>query len=368
MTAAAVSANPLAEDLAHVLAHTDARVWEALRDQNIFVTGGTGFFGRWLLESFAHANPTLDLNARLVVLSRDPVRFLATAPHLGADVGISFVRGDVQDFTTQSVREALGESGPERFGFVVHAATEASAKLNAENPLLMIDTIVQGTRAALEFAVASGASRFLLTSSGAVYGPQPPDVTHVAEDYLGGPDQTNVGSAYGEGKRLAELLCVCFAKQHGLEPVLARCFAFVGPFLPLDAHFAIGNFIRDAIRGGPIRVGGDGTPYRSYLYAADLVIWLWTMLVKAESCRAYNVGSSQDLDIAAIAEQVRSAVAPNAAVEIARQPQPDAPPSRYVPSTLRAERELLLHTLVPLPEAIRRTADHARNHLGGGAY
>lgn len=360
MAAAPSATNPLADDLAHILAHTDGSVWEALRGQNIFITGGTGFFGRWLLESFAHANAALALDARVVVLSRNPERFQVGAPHLGSDAGIMFVRGDVQSFDADDVRSALGKQAPERFGFVIHAATGASAKLNAENPLLMIDTIVQGTRAALEFALATEARRFLLTSSGAVYGSQPPDVTHVPEDYVGGPDQTNVGSAYGEGKRLAELLCVCFQKQHGIEPVLARCFAFVGPFLPLDAHFAIGNFIRDALRGGPIRVGGDGTPFRSYLYAADLAVWLWTMLVKAAPGRPFNVGSSRSLFIAELAELVRAALGPGLQIHIGKAPVAGQPPSRYVPSTDRAAQELGLREQIDLQTAIQRTAHLAQ--------
>lgn len=355
MAVAPPATNPLADDLAHILAHTHASVWEALRGQNIFITGGTGFFGRWLLESFAHANATLELNARMVVLSRDPAPFAQKAVHLASDRSIRFVRGDVRDFDVDAVRIQLGRDAPDQFRFVIHAATEASATLNAENPLLMVDTIVQGTRAALEFAVAAGAQRFLLTSSGAVYGEQPVAITHVPEEYPGAPDCTRPDSAYGEGKRLAELLCICFQKQFGLEPIIARCFAFVGPFLPFDAHFAIGNFIRDALAGGPIRVGGDGTPYRSYLYAADLVIWLWTMLMRAPRCRAYNVGSRRALTIAQLAEAVRSAIDPSVAIEIAKKPMPGQQPSRYVPATSRAGEELGLSEHFAIEEAIRRT-------------
>lgn len=341
------------EDLEHVVAHV-GRGWDALRGKSIFITGGTGFFGRWLLETFVYANQKLQLNARAVVLSRNPPAFAAHAPELAAEPAIEFVTGDIQELHVDAVQAQLAR-GPLNFEFMIHAATEASAKLNAENPLLMVDTIVEGTRAALDFAVRTGARRFLLTSSGAVYGQQPPALTHLGEDYLGGPDPTDSGSAYGEGKRLAELLCACFHKQRGIDPVIARCFAFVGPFLPLDAHFAIGNFIRDALRGGTININGDGTPFRSYLYAADLAVWLWTILFAGEPCRPYNVGSEDGRPISAIAEAVAAAIDTQPAVCVARDAVAGRPPSRYVPRTARAQRELRLRERIDLLDAVKRT-------------
>jgi nucleoside-diphosphate-sugar epimerase len=346
--------NPLAADLDHILQQTQG-LWEPLRGQNIFVTGGTGFFGRWLLESFAHVNDSLGLGASMVVLSRNPESFVAKATHLGKHPAISFVRGDIHSFTATNVRSRVGSKGPTQFRFVIHAATESSGNMTAENPLLLVDTITQGTRAALDFAGETGAKRFLFTSSGAVYGSQPSEITHVPETYLGGPDPLNSNSAYGEAKRLAELLCARYQKQHGLEPLIARCFAFVGPFLPLDAHFAIGNFIRDALHGGPIHVNGDGTPYRSYLYAADLAIWLWTILFKGQPSRAYNVGSEDAHTIHDIAKIVAE-VCRAGTVHVKERPDPTKSPQRYVPSCRRAAQELGLHQQIALADAISRTA------------
>jgi dTDP-glucose 4,6-dehydratase len=333
------------KDMDHILRHTSP-LWEEVRDQNVFITGGTGFFGCWLLESFTFASERLKLGARAVVLSRDPGAFAVKAPHLAGHPAVSIVPGDVRTF----------EFPEGEFPFVIHAATTSSAQLNQEEPLLMFDTIVNGTRRTLEFARTHGTRKFLLTSSGAVYGKQPAEMTHIPEDYPCAPDPIDPNSAYGEGKRAAEMLCRLYALHYGLEAKIARCFAFVGPYLPLDAHYAIGNFIRDACRGGPVCVKSDGTPYRSYLYAADLAIWLWTILFKGKPCRPYNVGSDRSINIADLAGLVCRLSQPVTEFTIARQADPACPPQRYVPSIARARQELRLESWISLEEAIVGTA------------
>ena len=335
--------NRLADDLDNILARTEP-LWSDLRGQRILITGATGFFGCWLLESFAWANCRLNLGAHAVALSRNPTTLAQKGPHLAADSSITFHAADVRH----------GEFPQGQFSHVIHAATEASAKLNGDAPLVMFDTIVEGARRALQFSLTHSVGRFLFVSSGAVYGDQPSHVTHVNESFTGGPDPLDRASAYAEGKRAAELLCAVTASP-SLETTVARCFAFVGPYMQLDAHFAIGNFIADALRGGPVHVKGDGSPFRSYLYASDLAVWLWTMLFKGRSGRAYNVGSEDALSIAAVAHEVAATVPQKMAVKIAGTPSPGAPAHRYVPSTARARAELGLRAEVPLRDAIRRT-------------
>lgn len=342
--------NPLADDLDHILMHTEG-MWEELRGTRLFITGGTGFFGRWLLESFAWANEHLDLDASALVLTRNYDAFKKKAPRLAANPAIRVHVGDVRDFDFPE-----GE-----FSHVIHAAaTSAVATFNNEDPLVKFDTVVRGTRHTLDFAVRCNAGKFLLTSSGAVYGRQSPDVTHVAEDYPGAPDPGDVNSAWGEAKRGAELLCACYTGKYGVEAKIARCFSFVGPYLQLDIHYAVGNFIRDALRGGPIRVNGDGTPYRSYLYAADLAIWLWTILFRGGACRAYNVGSEEAIAIAELAGAVARNLGKPVEVRIAKSPMPAGKPERYVPSTQRARTELGLLQAIDLNGGIERTIRHAQ--------
>lgn len=341
----------LRADLDAVLTHT-REVWDALRDARIFLTGGTGFFGMWLLESFTHAVDELQISATITVLTRDPERFSTRAPHLASHRSVTLHRGDVRTF-------AFPEG---TFSHMIHGATEVVGTLNAEQPDVMRETIVRGTERVLEFAEHAGVTSSLLLSSGAVYGRQPPEVTHMPEDDGAIARPLERPSAYAEGKRTAETLWnssgrVCRSAAHtSAAGPIARGFAFVGPHLALDAHFAIGNFLQDALAGRPIEVTGDGTPRRSYLYAADLAIWLWTILVKGTPGRAYNVGSEDDRSIAEIARAVSECVSSHPPVVITGIPVPGAPPERYVPSTARARSELGLKQTIPLEEAIRRTA------------
>lgn len=340
----------IAEDVARLLA-CGAGLWNPLRGASLFITGGTGFFGIWLLETLLAANRELSLGMRVAVLSRDPAGFAAKAPHLAVDPALRFVTGDVRDFPTPH-----GD-----ISHVIHAATEASASLNAADPQTMFDVCAEGTRRVLALAVEKRAARMLFTSSGAVYGRQPPGLANIPEDFPGGPDPLNAANAYAEGKRAAEMLCGLAVRSSGLPVTIARCFAFVGPHLPLEAHFAIGNFIRDAIAGGPIRIAGDGTAWRSFLYASDLIEWLVTILGRGAVGRAYNVGGSEAVSIRQLAERVASVAGevfperPQPVVVQAGKPVSGGPAERYVPCCLRAERECGLTVATPLGEAIRRT-------------
>jgi nucleoside-diphosphate-sugar epimerase len=337
--------NPLSDDLDQILDDTGG-LWEELREKRLFITGGTGFFGSWLLESLAWANYRFDLNVSAVILTRDYAAFKKNAPHLACNPSIRFHTGDVRDFIFPE-----GE-----FSHIIHAAaTPAIATFNRVDPQVTFDVILEGARHALEFAARCGARKFLLVSSGAVYGTQPSDMTHIPEDYLGAPDSSNPDSFLGESKRAAECLGALYSEKHNLDVKIARCFSFVGPYLPMDVHYAIGNFIRDALNGGPILVKGDGTSYRSYLYAADLAAWLWTILVKGESCQPYNIGSEEDVTIAELADMIAKSCHRRIEVKIAKPPVPGRQPERYVPSTKRTRMKLGLRQSVNLREAIERT-------------
>lgn len=285
-----------------------------------------------------------------VVLTQDEASFRALSPHLAGDRRLDFHRGDVRTFSFP----------PGGFTHVLHAATQSSPRLDREQPELVRDVIEAGTARTLEFARETGVKKFLYVSSGAVYGRQGPETAALAENDPGFAAPLSSPSAYAEGKRAAERLCAR-AAGNGLDVTCARGFAFVGPHLPLDAHFAVGNFLRDALRGGPIEVRGDGSSVRSYLYAADLAVWLWTILLKGKPGRAYNVGSQRAVSIADLARLVAAEVAPEAEVRIASSQAPGLAPERYVPDTSRAREELGLRETVGLEEALRRTAAWARN-------
>jgi dTDP-glucose 4,6-dehydratase len=338
--------NPLASDLDHVLDHTHD-LWDELRGQQIFITGGTGFFGCWLLESFIWANERLNLKAHATVLTRSPEAFQAKAPHLAGNEAVTLVKGDVRTIDFPS----------DTFSHIIHAATETNPFNTPLPSNLLFHANLQATVRMLELSQQCGAKKFLFTSSGAVYGKQPSEVTHLRENYRGAPLTTDGFSAYGESKRASEFLCVATAQTSSFEAKIARCFAFVGPYLPLSANFAIGNFIRDALKGNVIHILGDGTPYRSYLYAADLSIWLWTILFRGENGEAYNVGSDSELNIAQLAEMVNSIVNPKCQIIVAHKPDISHLPDRYVPSIDRARQELSLDIWIKLNMAIRRTAE-----------
>jgi nucleoside-diphosphate-sugar epimerase len=339
------------QDLDHIVAAVGPR-WERLRNKRLLLTGGTGFIGKWLLASFLHANKTLRLNSSITMLSRRAEAFVSEFSGLRNVDEILWLDGDVRTLKPGAVADC---------DFAVHAATDVAA---TSTPDEIFDTCATGTRSVLEaMKPVTKARRLLLLSSGAVYGRAATKSWPILENCPYAPDPLEPGSAYGEGKRVSELLCsMAAALTPGLEVSIARCFAFVGPHLPFDKHFAIGNFIEAAMRGHDINILGDGTPLRSYLYASDLAHWLWVMLFDAKNGKAYNIGGSEALSIAELAYRVNDVLGGTGNVRIAQSPRPGAEAQAYIPSIDCIAAQLGVAPTVGLNDAILRTARWA-GHL-----
>lgn len=320
------------------------------RSKHILVTGGTGFFGRSLLRHWLNEKrPPADPNMNVCLLSRNPGKFLEHYPEFGNIPWLSFHQGDILHPETYPQAK--------KFTHLLHAATDSTLGPQL-SPLDRYLQIVDGTRHMLEYAVANNIPRFLLTSSGGVYGPQPQHMEQIPESYNGMPDPLNPQHAYSVAKRAAEHLCALYKDRHGIQPIIARCFAFVGCDLPLNVHFAIGNFIRDAMYSNEIVVKGDGTAIRSYMDQRDLAMWLLTLLHDGRPGEAYNVGSDQALSIAELAHLVRDTISPGKAVLIAGKADQNNFRNRYVPDISKARSELGLAIKIGLGDAIRDTARH----------
>lgn len=318
----------------------------ALAGARLLITGGTGFVGTWLLQTLLHADQRLNLGLRPVVLTRQPRRFADHQPRLAGWTEI--LEGDVTAMPDPGLVDAA-----------IHAATPASADLNDREPDLMRAIIVDGARSVVDAVTPSGTVPLLFTSSGAVYGPEPPNLEAIPETFDPGDGAIDPRSAYAAGKREAERILAAASAVGGPSLRLARLFAFVGPGLPLDAHFAVGNFIGDALAGRPITISGDGLAVRSYMYAADMVTALLATLVRGEPGRPYNIGSPQPVTIAELATRVRDCIAPGLEISVAGKPLAQLPTGagqRYVPDCTRLREELGISITVDLDEAIRRTA------------
>ena len=333
--------HPLARDLDEIFAQTN-ELWEQLRGQSIFVTGGTGFVGTWMMEALAWADRKLQLDIRVVLLTREPDKFRQKSPTVAGSSSFQLLRGNCIDFDFPR-----GE-----FAFVIHAATETPRPASTIHPDAAFDLDLRSTRHVLEFAREAGTKKFLFTSSGAVYGPQPRELAAIPEDFEGAPSTMDTRSAYGQAKRASEFLCAMYSRQFGFDALIARLFAFAGPHLSLEGY-AVGNFLRDAMNGNSIRIESDGSTVRSYLYAGDLAVWLWTILLQGKPLRPYNVGSSQSITVRELAEKVAALNSSKTKVEVLGRP--GVPTGRYVPDTRRAQEELGLRARVSLEVSLERT-------------
>ena len=334
----------LEQDLDAALERTRS-FWTDMDGARLLLTGATGFVGTHMLESVRHARARAGANVRVVAPARNPERLYSRLPWTRDAAWLQVVTGNVHRFALP----------PGAIDLAIHSANTASPAEIADDPLAIARMVVEGSSRTYALAAAAGARRVLQLSSGSVSGAHYVPSKPITEDDAGVPEGNAPAERLARAKRDAEQALLSAAREPGAPAVMfARGFALGGPWLPLDSAFAFGNFLGAAMRGGPVIVSGDGTPVRSYLYSADMVVWLWTLLLRGESGRAYNVGSEFAVTIGELAHRIAALV--GGTVEVAGVPAAGARAHWHVPDLTRVRGEMGLEETVPLNDAIVRTA------------
>ncbi len=326
-------------------------LWNAMRGESIFLTGGSGLFGTWFVRSLLEANRRLGVAINVTILTRDRKAFMVRSPEFFGDGTVKLIEGDVVDF----------DFPDSTYSRIMHGATTSAYEtFHGEDQLKKFYTVLRGTERVLQFAGRCRARKVLFLSSGVVYGSCPETMESVPETWSGAPDTTDLSSALGQAKRAAEFLCAYYADKCGFNYTIARCFSFVGPGLPLDLHYAIGNFIRDALRSKEIVLKGDGSPVRSFLYLGDLVVWLQALLLNDGHAHVYNVGSDKAIAILDLARLVRDLLAPDKHVNVLGNREHNVGNfgrQCYIPDITRARNDLGLDVWTSLEQAVLKTAE-----------
>ena len=346
----ALSRSGLSDDELRQLVRGNEALFMPLGGASILITGATGWFGVWLLDLFCAADILLGLGIRITATSREPRLFLDRYGGFADDSRITWVKTDIRQLA----------AGRERFSHVIHAAADTLAQPGSDAARQLFETIVEGTRRVIE-AAGDGCRSVLLLSSGAVYGRAKAANARFAESEQCPSDAAAEPTPYAEGKRAAEKLGM-IAGAGGVPIRIARCFAFVGPHMPFDRHFAIGNFIADAVRGRPIQIKSDGRPERSYLYMTDLMRALLLILNNGIVARPYNVGSDSAISIEELAQCVDRTLGGRG---VKLEGRASDPLDHYVPDTTRIRTELGFVPEVALVDAVIRTAGWYRAQLSG---
>ncbi len=309
--------------------------------KTLLVIGGSGFFGKSILDGFSRNLLNPWHISKVIVMSRNAETLLDEAPQLVGQ-GVELYSADITktDFLPHA-------------DYVIHAAASTDLSDYLSKPEEEKKNIQAGTYHYCELARKyHSKSKIVYVSSGAVYGAQPSSVPKIDETYLGDISELTPGKLdYAMAKKDAEA-AVSKLGHLGLSVSIARCFTFVGPWLPLNQHFAVGNFIGNVIRGETIKVEARNNVYRSYMHTDDLIKWLMVICKSASSiCPVYNVGSDDAVDVKELAIYLGNLYQLNVDIPI----QSGLADNRYVPSTNKARIELGLYLNINSFEAITKT-------------
>jgi nucleoside-diphosphate-sugar epimerase len=315
-------------------------ILEKLKNSQILITGGTGFVGTWLTEMLIYLNEKFNFNVTIYLLSRNafPRNNHSEFKYL------HFIKSDVKN-----VKEL-----PSAINYVLHAAGTPDSREHVSSPIKTIDTFYKGTQNILDLASRlPNLIKIIHFSSNKIYGsnysttPMDESNTTIVRN--------NNQDIYSESKRISETLCKAYISELHLPIIIVRPFAFIGPFQSLDKPWAINNFIRDAILGGPIRILGNELTTKSYIYGSDLANYILNILVQGKVGEIYNLGSSHPTTLVEIANMIKNII--NSEIEIKIRSSKDTYHETIfdVPKMTKIEHHLNIKPAFDIEESLKRT-------------
>ena len=324
---------------------TEIEGFSILDNQSIFVTGGTGFMGKWIAEMVSYINETGKYNIKLYLLGRDISKFKYEVPHLAEKPFVCLIEQDVRYL----------HNVPNDVNYIIHAAGTPDNREHVSHPLKTIETFYKGTQSVLDAATRLPDLRKIVhLSSHQVYGRNETE-NLINEHFTGTLEPITVSNSYAESKRISETLCSYYRNYLKLPILILRPFAFIGPYQNLEKPWAINNFIRDGLLGGPIRILGNGLTERSYLYASDMAFWILKALIDGKVGENYNLGSNHSISLNDLAIKIQSQI--DSKIEILSKSSKEIYTnlSKLVPNTNRLTKDLNVVETFDIGNAIDRT-------------
>ena len=323
-------------DLDEIMEHSKSL--EKFRNSRVLILGGTGFVGTWLASSLLHANEKLQLNISIKILTRDVANAKKNLVIKNYDP-IEFI-----EFDLQFINSTLSEP----FDYYVHAATPSLVSTGSSIKNLVSSATQGGTK-----LISNNIQKFpdyssvLHASSGAVYGRQLLSNGNQLE--IDAKSESDLESEYSKAKVATEILLNELNTNRIAKVSNPRLFAFAGPRIELNEHFAIGNFLEDGLSGREIHMKGSPNTVRSYLYPTDLTIWILKLMANPTNTNL-NFGSEISYSMAELANLISELTSKKGV----SMHNPHAESSIYVPSTKNARNYLNVDERVSLEDAITR--------------